>query len=646
MSALLDSINSPSDLKKIPVEGLPQLAQEIRERLIAVTSKNGGHLGPNLGVVELTIALHYVFNTPQDSILFDVSHQAYVHKLLTGRREQFDTIRQPAGLNGFMLRTESPHDSYGAGHAGTALSAALGMAVARDLRNEQGRPDKSHVIAVAGDAAFTCGISYEALNNIGSTKRLIIVLNDNEWSIDKNVGAIADYFNKIVTNRRYQVLHDTARQWAKALGGSTALEIGRRIEESAKGLIVPSVIFEEFGLNYYGPTDGHDLPTLIRMFEFLKTQERPVILHALTKKGKGFDPATQSQKKFHGLGPYNPQTGETKPAAVPTYSEIFAETLVKLADRDPRVVGITAAMPNGTALDKFQPKHPKRYFDVGIAEEHAVLFAAGMATKGFKPFCAIYSTFLQRAFDPVVHDVALQQLPVVFCMDRGGLSGDDGPTHHGLFDISYLRGIPNLVHMDPKNEDELADMMLTALQYDGPSAIRYPRGAVTGSGVKPQPQPIPIGDAEIVHDGEQVAIFSLGNMLPLALETARQLEQEGFTAAVINARFAKPLDRRTLLNYARLAGLVITFEDHVLSGGFGSAVLEELNSADVNVPVVRIGWPDQFIEHGNPEALRKKYGVSVEAALEKSRPHLSRMAKKTIAAAESGEPAHLRFSGF
>jgi 1-deoxy-D-xylulose-5-phosphate synthase len=638
---LLDAIESPADLKKIPVERLPQLAQEIRERLIAVTSKNGGHLGPNLGVVELTIAMHYVFDTPVDNFLFDVSHQAYVHKMLTGRNRDFDTIRRPSGLNGFMLRTESPHDCYGAGHAGTALSAALGMAVARDLRG-----GKEHVLALAGDAAFTCGISYEALNNIGSTKRMLIVLNDNEWSIDKNVGAIADYLTKITTHKRYQSLHDRARKWAAALGGSTAVEIGRRLEESAKSLLVPSVIFEEFGVVYYGPVDGHDLPTLIRVFEFLKTQDRPVLLHALTKKGKGFDPALQSQKKFHGLGPYDPETGETKPAGVATYSEVFADTLVKLANRDPRVVGITAAMPNGTQLDRFQAKHPKRYFDVGIAEEHAVLFAAGMATKGIKPYCAIYSTFLQRAFDQVVHDVALQHLPVVFCMDRGGLSGDDGPTHHGLFDISYLRSIPNLIHMDPKNEDELADMMLTALQHDGPSAIRYPRGAVTGAGVKAQPEPIPIGEAEIIRDGEQVAIFSLGNMLPLALETAEKLEAEGFTAAVINARFAKPLDRRTLLNYARMAGLVITFEDHVLSGGFGSAVLEELSAADLNVPVVRIGWPDQFIEHGNVEALRAKYGVSVEAALEQSNPHLARMKKKTIAVSDTDEPARVRFGGF
>lgn len=641
MSALLATIHSPADLKQIPIEQLPLLAAEIRERLIAVTSQNGGHLGPNLGVVELTIAMHYVFDTPKDNFVFDVSHQAYVHKLLTGRESQFDTIRKPGGLNGFMLRSESPYDAYGAGHAGTALSAALGMAVARDLRGTA-----EHIVALAGDAAFTCGISYEALNNIGSTKRLIIVLNDNEWSIDKNVGSIAEYLHRIVTNKNYASLHSKAKSLAKTIGGDTFLQIGRRIEESAKGLLVPSVIFEEFGVVYYGPLDGHDLPTLIRTFEFLKAQERPVLLHALTKKGKGYEPALHKQKKFHGLGPYDARTGETKPASAATYSEVFADTLSRLADADQRVVAITGAMPNGTGLDRFQPRHPKRYFDVGIAEEHAVLFAAGMATKGFRPFCAIYSTFLQRAFDPVVHDVALQRLPVVFCMDRAGLSGDDGPTHHGLFDISYLRGIPNLVLMAPKDEDELADMMQTALEHDGPSAIRYPRGAVAGVRLKPTPRALPIGVSEIVREGEQVAIFSVGNMLPLALEAALRLELEGFSAAVINARFIKPLDRRTLLNYARLAGLVITFEDHVLNGGFGSAILEELNAADVTVPVVRVGWPDQFIEHGNIDALRKKYGVSVDAALENSRAHLARMSKKTIATAESGEPARLRFSGF
>src|ERR1700742_4898044 len=427
MARLLDTINSPADVKKIPVEELPQLAQEIRDELISVLAKTGGHLGPNLGVVELTIALHTVFNTPTDSFVFDVSHQAYVHKLLTGRRDRFHTIRQADGLNGFMLRTESEHDSFGAGHAGTALSAALGMAVARDMSGGD-----EHIVALAGDAAFTNGISFEALNNIAAqTKRMIIVLNDNEWSIDKNVGAIAEYFHKIATNPPYINIHDRAAGLLEKFGGKAARHIARKAEEAAKGIVGRGMIFEEFGLSYYGPIDGHNIEMLIETFKFLKGLNKPVVLHAITQKGRGFQPAIDSQKKFHGLGPYNPETGDTKPAAQKTYSEIFAESLTKLATMNDKVVAITAAMPNGTALDLFRPHHPARYFDVGIAEEHGVLFAAGMATKGYKPFCAIYSTFLQRAFDQIVHDVCLQNLPVTFCMDRGGLSGDDGPTHHG-----------------------------------------------------------------------------------------------------------------------------------------------------------------------------------------------------------------------
>src|SRR5487761_2199138 len=493
MSNILDTIQSPADVKQLTLPQFEQLAQEIRERMIAVLAKTGGHLGPNLGVVELTLALHVVFDTPKDHFVFDVSHQAYIHKLLTGRRERFETMRQPDGLNGFMLRTESEHDVYGAGHAGTALSAALGMAVARYLNG-----GKEHVIALAGDAAFTNGISYEALNNIASqTKRLIIVLNDNEWSIDRNVGAISSYLHRIVANERYAYLHERAGRLIEKFGGKTMGHAVRRAEEAAKGLLLPSVIFEEFGLTYYGPIDGHNLGLLIETFRFLKTQNKPVVLHAITQKGRGFQPALEKQKKFHGLGPYDAETGETKSTGQKTYSEIFAESLTKLATSNDKVVAITAAMPNGTALDLFRPHHPKRYFDVGIAEEHAVIFAAGMATKGYKPFCAIYSTFLQRAFDPIVHDVCLQNLPVVFCMDRGGLSGDDGPTHHGLFDISYLRSVPNLVHMVPKDEDELADMMYTALLHDGPSAIRYPRGTGPASVVKDQPKAIEIGKAEV-----------------------------------------------------------------------------------------------------------------------------------------------------
>ncbi len=620
MDRLLDRINSPSDVKSLSLPQLQQLAEEIRAELITALSRTGGHLGPNLGVVELTIAMHYVFDTPRDHFLFDVSHQAYVHKLLTGRRDRFDTIRTPGGLSGFMSRTESEHDPYGAGHAGTALSAALGMAVARDLAG-----GREHVVALAGDAAFTCGITYEALNNIThDTKRLIVILNDNEWSIDKNVGAIASYLNRIVTHPGYDYLRDRAGKFVEKLAGRTALHMARKAEEAAKSMLWPSVIFEELGLKYYGPIDGHDIATLIRTFEFLKVQERPVLLHALTQKGKGFEPAIQKQKKFHGLGPYDPETGETKPISQRTYSEVFADTLVKLANSNPRIVAITAAMPNGTALDRFRTHHPDKYFDVGIAEEHAVLFAAGLATQKFKPFCAIYSTFLQRAFDPIVHDVCLQNLPVVFCLDRGGLSGDDGPTHHGLFDISYLRGIPNLVHMSPKDEDELADMLFTAMQYDGPIAVRYPRGVGPGTPIKDVPKAIPIGRSELLeHNGnDQAAIFALGNMVPMGRELARRLEAEGLSAAVINARFAKPIDAEMLEFFARQVRVIVTLEDHVLRGGFGSAILEELNNLGLSTPLVRIGWPDQFIEHGKPEALRTKYGLTVEAALEKLKPYL------------------------
>jgi 1-deoxy-D-xylulose-5-phosphate synthase len=628
MGALLESIHSPADLKRLNFAEMAELAEEIRAFLIQTLSKTGGHLGPNLGVVELTLALHTVFNTPEDKLLFDVSHQAYIHKILTGRLDRMGTIRQPGGLNGFMLRTESEHDCYGAGHAGTALSAALGMAVARDLSG-----GSEHVIAVAGDAAFTNGVTFEALNNISEqTKRLIVVLNDNEWSIDRNVGAIARYLHRIVTNEHYNRLHDSARRIIEKIGGKTAVEVARRAEEAAKSMLWPSVLFEEFGLQYFGPIDGHNLPMLVETFKFLKAENRPVLLHVLTQKGRGYQPALDGQKKFHGLGPYDPETGDTKPAGQLTYAEVFATTLVDLANKDDRIVAITAAMPSGTGLDLFRPHHPKRYFDVGIAEEHAVVFAAGMATRGFRPVCAIYSTFLQRAFDCIVHDVALQKLPVLFCMDRAGLSGDDGPTHHGLFDIAYLRGVPEMVLMAPKDEDELADMMATALQIPGPSAIRYPRGVGPGTARKAEPQAIPVGKAELLKDGSDVAILGLGPMTALANELAARLERDGYSAAVINPRFIKPIDREMLATYASRAAAFVTFEDHVKMGGFGSAVVEVLQELGSPVPVLRIGWPDQFIEHGKVDDLRKKHGLSVEAAHAQVLPMLTHRQHPTLVA--------------
>ena len=627
MGTLLESIHSPADLKRLNFAQMDELAEEIREFLIQTLSKTGGHLGPNLGVVELPLALHTVFNTPDDKLLFDVSHQAYIHKMLTGRLERMGTIRQPGGLNGFMLRTESEHDCYGAGHAGTALSAALGMAVARDLAG-----GKEHVIAVAGDAAFTNGITFEALNNISEqTKRLIVVLNDNEWSIDRNVGAIARYFHKIVTSEQYTSLHDRAKRIIEKVGGKTAVEVARRAEEAAKSLLWPSILFEEFGLQYYGPIDGHNIPLLVESFKFLKTQNRPVLLHVLTQKGRGYQPALDRQKKFHGLGPYDPDTGETKAAGQQSYAEVFATTLTQLANKDERIVAITAAMPSGTGLDLFRPHHPKRFFDVGIAEGHAVIFAAGMAARGYRPVVAIYSTFLQRAFDCIVHDVALQKLPVLFCMDRAGLSGDDGPTHHGLFDIAYLRGIPGIVLMAPKDEDELADMMKTALELPGPSAIRYPRGVGPDAVRKPEPQAIPVGKAEMLKDGSDVAILGLGPMITLARELAARLECAGYSAAVINPRFVKPIDREMLASYAGRVAAFVTFEDHVKMGGFGSAVIEALAELGSAVPVVRIGWPDQFIEHGKVEELRTRHGLTVDSAQAQVLPLLKQRMREFMA---------------
>ena len=629
---LLDRINSPADIKSLDEKDLPRLAQEVRDELVHILSEKnpssvGGHLGPNLGVVELTIALHRVFDTPHDKFVFDVSHQGYVHKLFTGRRERFHTMRQYQGLNGFLLRTESEHDCYGAGHAGTALSAALGMAVARDLRGSD-----ENVIAVAGDAAFTCGISYEALNNVAhSTKRFIVVLNDNEWSIAKNVGAIAHYFNKITTSETYKHLHEQAARFVKSTLGQSAAELAHRVEAGVKNLIAPSVLFEDLGLRYYGPIDGHDVSALIRTFEFLKTQNEPVILHILTKKGKGYAPAIQQPDKFHGLGRFEPKTGKTAATTTPTYSELFGKTLAKFADTNNKIVAITGAMPSGTGLAHFQQTHPDKYFDVGIAEEHAALFACGLATQGFKPFLAIYSTFMQRAYDMIIHDMALQNLNVALCMDRGGLSGDDGPTHHGLFDIAYLRGVPNIVHMQPKDEDEFCDMLWTMAHYnDGPIAIRYPRGAGTGAKPKETPKLLEIGKAEVVKHGKQVAIFGLGAMCEMAEKAAQQLEARGISAAVINPRWIKPLDTGTIEFFARSADVICTLEDHVLHNGFGCAVIEHLNDAQIKTPVVRIGWPDQFVEHGAVDILRKKHGLTAENAVEKILPFVKSKAASAV----------------
>ncbi|HEV2330513.1 MAG TPA: 1-deoxy-D-xylulose-5-phosphate synthase [Verrucomicrobiae bacterium] len=661
MSGYLDMIDGPEHVKKLTLPQLQELAGEIREELIQGLAKSGGHLGPNLGVVELSIALHRVFNTPTDKLVWDVSHQVYVHKLLTGRKNRFRTIRQTGGLNGFALRTESEHDCYGAGHAGTALSAALGMAAARDKRGSH-----ENVVCIFGDAALTNGISFEALNNIGhTTRRFIGILNDNEWSIAKNVGAISHYLNKLITNPNYNKLSRDFSNFLRRLPkGNLALRLAHKAEEGFKGALSVGlhqkpevtiasdgrggfgnpILFEEMGMRYLGPIDGHNLPLLVSTLEFAKTCDHPIVIHILTQKGKGFEAALKSPEKFHGLGPYDARTGETpapKPNSPPAYQDVMGQTLVKLCRRDNRLVGITAAMPTGTGLKHLEKELPDRYYDVGIAEEHAVIFAAGMATMGFHPVVAIYSTFLQRAYDCIHHDVCLQNLPVIFCMDRSGLSANDGPTHHGLFDISYLRCLPNVIAMAPANEDELADMMFTASHQNQPAFIRYPRGAAEGVPIKDQPKLLDVGKAEIVQNfsnngKKKVAFFGLGNMNSIALKAA-QLASENFDCAVINPRFTKPLDNGAHEFFGRAADVVVTLEDHVLMGGYGSAVLELFSETAVTTPVIRIGWPDQFIEHAtSQDELRKKYGLTAEDALARINEQLE---KKAITPGLNAAPA-------
>ena len=620
---LLDAIQGPDDVKRLSPDQMVALAEEIRHKLVHCIARTGGHLGPNLGVVELTIALHAVFDTPKDKFVFDVSHQGYVHKMLTGRNERIHTIRQFQGLSGFLLHAESAHDAYGSGHAGTALSAALGMAVARDLAGTD-----EHVVCIAGDAAFTCGPTFEALNNVGSTKRLIVVLNDNGRSIDKNVGAIARYFHNLVTSGAYSSLRQKTADLMEKLGGKAARRIVHRLEESAKNVILPSVLFEEFGLRYFGPVDGHDLPALIQSFRFLRKQQEPVLLHVITEKGRGYEPALANPGKFHGLGPYQVETGETQEAD-PTASDVFARTLTDLGHADSQIVAITAAMPGGTKLEVFQKEIPARYFDVGIAEEHAAIFACGLASKGFKPFLAIYSTFMQRAFDMILHDMATQRLPVRLCMDRAGLSGDDGPTHHGLFDIAFLRPIPGLVLMQPRDENELADMLWTMAGYnEGPIAVRYPRGPIAGQPVAPQRRRLEIGKAEVVAEGTEVALFGLGTLFPMAAETRALLEAEGISTALVDPRFVKPLDTAVLERFARQCAVLCTFEDHALADGFGCAVIEHLHEAGIHCPVVRIGWPDRFIEHGTVPVLRERHGLAAGHAVARIRQALAESAPR------------------
>lgn len=615
---LLPRISGPEDVKALSPEQLPQLADEIRQAIIETTATNGGHIGPNLGVVELSIALHRHFSTPKDRFVFDVAHQGYVHKLLTGRYgERFKNIRQSGGLCGFLTRDESEHDCYGAGHAGTALSAALGMATARDLNGTD-----ENVVALIGDAALTCGITMEALNNIrGATKKLVVILNDNKWSIAPNVGALSTYLNELITNKSYNRLHQNIEDFLQSVpGGQHLRKFGKMVKAETKDFLSnqESSLFEKYGLRYIGPIDGHDFKLLDQYMSFAKRSEEPVILHVLTTKGKGYDAALKNPEKFHGTSPFTIATGENAPAkpnTPPNLQDVFGKALVKFAKADKRIVGITGAMPSGTGLKHLSEEVPEQYFDVGIAEEHAVLFAAGLATSGIKPVVGIYSTFLQRGYDPIVHDVCLQNLDVLFCMDRAGLSANDGPTHHGLFDISYLRCVPRVVLMQPKDEDELVDMMHTGLEVGGPMFIRYPRGAGTGVKIKDTPAVLPVGKAEVLSEGSDIMIWALGSMVQDAQALAAKLSAEQqLSVGIVNARFVKPLDVELLTAHAKSARLIVTMEDHVLQGGFGSAVLEALQEAGLeHVAVQRIGWPDNFVEHGSSNAdLRASNGLSPE----------------------------------
>ncbi len=623
---LLPTIAGPADVKALPVDQLNRLAQEIRQELIEVTSHNGGHLGPNLGVVELSIALHRVFDTPRDKFVFDVSHQGYVHKLLTGRHgDGFRRIRKSDGLSGFLNRAESAHDAFGAGHAGTALSAALGLATARDLLGTS-----EHVVALCGDAAFTCGVSMEALNNIAhATKRLVVILNDNEWSIARNVGAMAKYLNELSTNPTYnRIYHDIEEFFRSTPRGERLHQIWMKWKRETKDFFVESSLFEKYGLRYLGPIDGHDIPLLIKNLEFAKQADCPVVVHVLTKKGKGYEVAREHPERFHGTSPFDIATGNghTPSGSPPAYQDVFGAALVREARLDDKVVGITGAMPSGTGLSALARELPRQFFDVGIAEEHAVLFAAGLAAQGIKPVVAIYSTFLQRSYDQIVHDVCLQQLPVVFCLDRAGLSPNDGPTHHGLFDLSYLRNVPHAAIAQPKDEDELADLLHTALRRAGPTFIRYPRGSGPGVAPKARPAPLPLGKAEVLRAGADLALWALGPWVQDALALADRLESElGLRAAVVNARWVKPLDTALLLDHARTTRLIVTLEDNVAMGGFGSAVLEALSDAGVAAPVERIAWPDTFVGHGSSvDILRAAHGLDPETLFRRLAARLAR----------------------
>ena len=616
---LLDKINSPADVKKLSDEQLKQLAAEIRQLLIKVISHTGGHLAPNLGVVELTLALHKVFTTPQDKLVFDVGHQAYIHKIITGRREQFPTLRQYGGLSGFPKRCESEHDAFGTGHSSTSISAALGMAAARDLQGED-----YNVVAIIGDGSMTGGMAFEALNNAGTLhKKMVVVLNDNEMSISKNVGAMSDYLYHLRTGETYNKIKNDIEGWLKNMEfGTDVLKAIRRLKGSVKYLMVPTSIFEELGFTYLGPVDGHDIHGLIEVLQAAKKIDGPVMVHVLTKKGKGYKPAEESPNKFHGTGPFEIATGKkiTNPAAPISYTEVFGKTITELADSDKKIVGLTAAMPDGTGLNIFAQAHPDRFFDVGIAEQHAVTAAAGMAAAGMKPVTAIYSTFMQRAYDSILHDICMQKLHVTMCLDRAGLVGDDGYTHHGVFDYAYLRSIPNMTIMAPKDENELRHMLKTALSFNGPISVRYPRGSGVGVDITEPMHELPIGKAEVLREGKELCFWAIGSMVQSAVQAADKLKEQGIDAGVVNMRFAKPLDKELLIEHAKRYGKIVTLEEGVLAGGVGSEVLEILDDAGLlqQCAVLRLGIPDEFVTHGDKKLLFRDLGLDTDAIVQKA----------------------------
>ena len=611
MSKVLDQIECPSDVKKLDPEELERLCRELREEILSTVSRNGGHLASNLGVIELTVALHYVFDLSRDKVIWDVGHQSYAHKILTGRKDRFHTLRQYEGISGFPKRDESPYDAFDSGHSGTSISSALGMAEARRQKGEEGK-----MIALIGDGSMTAGLAFEGLNQSGHIDQdLIVILNDNEMSISPNVGALSSYLNRLMSGQFVNRFREDIKAFLETLPriGKSALRFAKQAEESLKGLLMPGLLFEELGMKYIGPIDGHRLDYLIETFQNVKKLKGPILIHVITKKGKGYPPAEANPAQYHSVPPFHIETGEPKQGSIgnpPTYTQVFGETLCQLAEGNKHLIAITAAMQSGTGLERFSKEFPDRFYDIGIAEQHAVTFAAGLALEGMKPVVAIYSTFLQRAYDQILQDVGLQNLPVVFALDRGGIVGEDGPTHQGLFDFSYLRHIPNLIIMVPKDEDELQHMMKTAMECPSPVAFRYPRGK--GEGVKRSPvlRLIEIGKGEVLREGTDLLILAIGTTVYPSIRAAERLGASGIHAAVINTRFLKPLDGNLIGEWARKIGRILTVEENVLQGGFGSAVLELLQEKDLSsVHVKRLGIPDLFVEHGPPALLRAKYGI-------------------------------------